>query len=279
MQSSVTTPRIVVTDVDGTVIGKSGVASDAAAEAVASAHAAGWHVALATGRMIERVRPVATQLAIPVVICTEGSLIYSLAEERPLLAHLVPPPIIAEALGMLESESWQYALVTAEAIYARSPQFADLFSPWGSSVQPIEDRPADCPVLMLVAFGLYEEMEQLYQEWQARFDQAVQLIHEHTSAPGPGGGLVKILNPRSDKGQSALWLAEYLGLIAGDIIAFGDWLNDFSLLNCAALSIVPDNAVPEIKALADHISPYDVDQDFFARELNRLLDARVGPTT
>lgn len=105
----------------------------------------------------------------------------------------------------------------------------------------------------------------------------MQLVLEHTRAM-PEVGLVKVLNPGGDKGQSAQWLADYLGLVSTDIVAFGDWFNDIPLLRLAALSIVPDNAVPEVKALADHVSPYDVEHNFFAHELDCLI-ANTGSKT
>ncbi len=73
-----------------------------------------------------------------------------------------------------------------------------------------------------------------------------------------------------------MWFCQVRRTEARDIIAFGDWLNDLPLLKCAALSVVPKNAFPEVKVVADYISPYNVDHDFFARELNRLLDEKMN---
>jgi Cof subfamily protein (haloacid dehalogenase superfamily) len=267
--------RLVVADVDGTVVGESGIVSPAAVAAVARARAAGWHVALATGRMIERARPIATQLAVPVVICTEGSVVYSVEDERPLVACGVRPSVVAQVLGVLQAGRWEHALATTELLYTQSLESAHLFAPWADTVQPMQDRDADSEVVMLVVLGPYEEIQQLHADWRTRFGDSAQLVLEHTGAL-PDGGLVKVLSPRSDKGQSALWLAESLGLAGRDIVAFGDWLNDIPLLTCAALSVVPDNAIPEVKALADRVSDYGVEHDFFARELNLLLDERAN---
>ncbi len=275
MNYSRTASKLVVADVDGTVVSGNGVVSTAAVQAVAHAHAAGWHVVLATGRVVERVRPIATKLGLSFVICTEGSLIYSLAEERTLVARVVSPPVIAQAVATLEPESWPYGLATSQLFYARPPQFVHLFGPWTDSVEPLESRHADGEVLMLTVFGRYGEMQELYQLWQRDLGEEAQLVLEHTGAV-PEGGLVKILSPHADKGQSALWLAEHLGFAGTDIIGLGDWLNDISLFDRAALSIAPANAIPEIKALADYVSPYGVEHDFFARELNRLLDEGAG---
>ncbi len=132
-------------------------------------------------------------------------------------------------------------------------------------------------MLVLIVFGRYGEMQGLYQVWQRDLGEEAQLVLEHTSALADGG-LVKILSPRADKGQSALWLAEYLGLASTDIVGLGDWLNDIPLFERAALSIAPANAFPEIKDLADYVSPYDVEHDFFAHELSRLIENRPHNT-
>lgn len=57
-----------------------------------------------------------------------------------------------------------------------------------------------------------------------------------------------------DKGNSILKLAERLGIRSDEIIAVGDSYNDISMLKVAGKSVAVENAKPEIKAMVDYIT-------------------------
>ncbi|MCP1638626.1 Cof subfamily protein (haloacid dehalogenase superfamily) [Streptococcus gallinaceus] len=56
-----------------------------------------------------------------------------------------------------------------------------------------------------------------------------------------------------DKGNGLAHLCETLGIQADEVLAFGDNFNDVGMLQFAGKAVVPENAQPEIKALADEI--------------------------
>lgn len=73
-----------------------------------------------------------------------------------------------------------------------------------------------------------------------------------------------------DKGQLLYKLAEYLGIERKRTIAAGDYNNDISMVKAAGVGIAVENAVDELKAVADVIT---VHCDKHAiREIVRMLD-------
>ena len=54
-----------------------------------------------------------------------------------------------------------------------------------------------------------------------------------------------------DKGNGLRHLCEILGILPSEVVAFGDNYNDEQMLRFAGSAIVPENAVPEIKEIAD----------------------------
>ncbi|MBY5034886.1 HAD family hydrolase [Streptococcus gallolyticus] len=56
-----------------------------------------------------------------------------------------------------------------------------------------------------------------------------------------------------DKGNGLSHLCDALGISADQVLAFGDNFNDVGMLQFAGTAVVPENAHPEIKALADEI--------------------------
>ena len=61
-------------------------------------------------------------------------------------------------------------------------------------------------------------------------------------------------NPvRATKGIALDALAEHLGILPGQIVAFGDSLNDLSMLRTAGISVTVSNGWQEIRPYCDHI--------------------------
>lgn len=58
-----------------------------------------------------------------------------------------------------------------------------------------------------------------------------------------------------DKGASLRRLADHINISLEDIIAVGDSYNDATLLATAGYAVAVENAVDDIKAIADHIAP------------------------
>ena len=65
---------------------------------------------------------------------------------------------------------------------------------------------------------------------------------------------VEINNIHANKGDALLELAKYLNVSSDNVIAFGDGLNDLTMLEKAGIGIVMDNASEEVKKYADYIT-------------------------
>lgn len=65
---------------------------------------------------------------------------------------------------------------------------------------------------------------------------------------------IEINQLHANKGEALLALAKYLNIPRERTFSFGDGLNDLSMIRDAGTGIAMDNACPEVKALADHIT-------------------------
>ena len=72
------------------------------------------------------------------------------------------------------------------------------------------------------------------------------------------------------KGKSLLEIADYYGIDKKDIIAFGDEINDVSMLEVAGIAVAMDNAVSPIKEIADYVTLSN-DQDGIADYLEKFV--------
>ena len=73
-----------------------------------------------------------------------------------------------------------------------------------------------------------------------------------------------------NKGRGLAILAERLGVDMADTMAIGDHMNDLEMIRAAGAGVAMANAIPEVKAASDRVSPYTNDEYGVLREFERL---------
>ena len=81
---------------------------------------------------------------------------------------------------------------------------------------------------------------------------------------------IEINSKEADKGKALLAMAEKLGISREETMAFGDGLNDLTLLRAAGTGVAMANAHPDVKAAADRLADSN-DDDGVAKEIEKLL--------
>lgn len=79
----------------------------------------------------------------------------------------------------------------------------------------------------------------------------------------------------ANKGQALLDLADRLGVPHEETIAFGDGLNDITMIRAAGIGIAMENAEPAVKAAADWITA-SCDEDGVAAGIERFVLSQSG---
>ena len=80
---------------------------------------------------------------------------------------------------------------------------------------------------------------------------------------------IEINDPKANKGDGLKFLAEYLGIPIESTLAFGDGLNDMSMIQNAGIGAAMSNGIDELKAIADYIAP-DNNHDGVAEGIKRF---------
>lgn len=80
---------------------------------------------------------------------------------------------------------------------------------------------------------------------------------------------IEINDPKANKGDGLKFLAEYLGIPIEATLAFGDGLNDMSMIQNAGIGAAMSNGIDELKAIADYIAP-DNNHDGVAEGIKRF---------
>ena len=80
---------------------------------------------------------------------------------------------------------------------------------------------------------------------------------------------VEVNQKLANKGAAVLALAEHLGCGAEHVMAFGDGLNDLTMIEAAGMGVVMDNGADELKRCADYITD-DCDHDGVAAAIEKF---------
>lgn len=98
-------PRLVASDIDGTLLRDDATLSAHTAEVLARISARGTPVVLVTGRPIRWLKLVYDQLAEPVpAVCANGAVVYDPVNDEVLRADPLAPELLAEVARRLRDE-------------------------------------------------------------------------------------------------------------------------------------------------------------------------------
>lgn len=262
-------PRLVATDLDGTLVRSDGTVSARTAAALQLARAAGAEVVFVTGRPVRWMWDVVrdTGLAGPAV-CSNGALTYDLGRREVVARWLLEPGTAVEVGAALRTAvpGTAYA-VEQESGFAREREYRPRYD-WGMEhrVAELGDL-CDAPLLKLLA--RHEELGS--RELSAAAAPVLDGRVSVTWSGAAGHGLLEIAAPGVNKAAALSRLAAGYGIAAADVVAFGDMPNDLELMGWAGSAYAMANAYPEVIAAAGQVAPSN-DEDGVAQVLEELFD-------
>jgi len=266
--------RLLVVDIDGTLLDKDGNISSENEKALARVRATGLRFSLCTGRSILASRSVIERLAVDGFhIFFDGAFVSSPDASREVYARPLPRSAVRQIVEYADEHSLNLEISAVDKFYAARES-------WGTEIRRqffgIEPVITDLSTLWdkerVIKANLLTTNTQEVAKAEAlmrHFKGA--LVFSHGGTPAyPGVDFLNILAAGVSKGKALEALVNHLGISLAEVIAIGDGSNDIPLLATAGLAIAMDNASPEVKAVADHVTE-DVDHSGLAKAIERFL--------
>jgi len=269
--------RLVVMDVDGTLLDANHQLSAQSRETLSRIQQSGIPIVLATGKLWRSISMLIEVLDLkgPQITCNGAAL----ADAQD--GHMVqtwPMSIAArdEVLRALRlvDPAIPIAWYTADTIYVDSDDPALQLMRRYHEPEPVripDLASAKIPAaLKLLVPGRPEAIAALRARVTPMLSAAVQVT---TTTPE----FLEFLMPGVDKGSGLSAVCGYWGVDLEAVVAFGDGENDIPLLRRAGLPVAMANAAPALCTMARVVAPSN-DADGVAVVLKRLLEAgRLGP--
>jgi Cof subfamily protein (haloacid dehalogenase superfamily) len=251
----VETPRLVASDVDGTLLGPEHTVSARTAGVVRRAAAAGVPLVLVTGRPPRWIPPVAVQLGVVrYAVCANGAVLYDVEADRIVSARTLSVAGLRE-LAAAVAETLPGASLGVERVGETSE--GDLFvaepeyrHAWPSDGPPTEERAAllGTPAVKMLVRHLEMSSDAMVAALRPVVGDAVDLTFSHP------GGLVEVAAAGVTKATGLAEVAASYGVARKEIVAFGDMPNDLAMLRWAGHGVAMGNAHPAVAAAADEVT-------------------------
>jgi HAD superfamily hydrolase (TIGR01484 family) len=259
-------PKLVATDLDGTLVRSDGTVSAYTQGVLAALDEQDVPVVFVTGRPLRWAEDVFDHVGRHgLAVISNGALVWDVEKREPVLTRTIAPAVGVEVCERIRAAvpGSAFAVETLEGIALETDFHERHPVPEGSRRGAIAELFVE-PALKLLA--RHEELG--YQEFWDRAaaatgDRAV-ITWSSTSS------LLEISAAGVTKATTLAVLAEQLGINPEEVVAFGDMPNDIDMLTWAGTSYAMTDAHPTVRAAADRIAPSN-DEDGVASVLSEIF--------
>ena len=246
--------KLVITDLDGTLLSPERTISDKAVETIAAWKNQGGMFSFITGRPAFGVREFAARVGVnaPMVCCNGAELVEyaenggrTLIKKGMKLSGLRTLMELADQAGMTVlyyTEGEEYAMGLTDWVAVRRAR--------GRSY-PVQEhgeyfwQQTEAEKVNIMSdgnAGEFQKLKQLMQELNMQYNV---IIYENFGC--------EIVRKDCNKAVGLRELAEYLHLDMKEIMVLGDNANDLEMLQAAGTGVAVGNATPDAKASADYV--------------------------
>ncbi|MEA4888898.1 MAG: HAD family hydrolase [Clostridiaceae bacterium] len=250
--------RLVLCDLDGTLLDDKNQVSPENQAAVADLARNGVGFTLATGRMDRMTRVYVRQLDIrlPIIACN-GAVIRDCATERLISAETLPPEDVIALTGWLRDRKLEYLCYTPDTVYY-PPDSCRVGNFLSYNKMAAQQGTETIPLLSLGEVPLDKIAGDLVKILAVLPDQPfIDAMKEYLATHIKSCGVLSmhdamdIMAPGVSKGRALRRLARILDIPVSSVVAIGDHDNDASMLEAAGLGIAMGNGTVIAKAAGD----------------------------
>ncbi len=262
-----TTLKVVVTDLDGTLLRSDGRVDSFTAATFREVHALGVQVVLATARNHLDASPLGAALGVPAFMITSNGARVHDPDGARILARDIEPAVARALMSREITESRLVGAVVDGAFLISRPSarievyYRDLGLT--ATVQDLASHDG-LGVAKVTYLGREDDLTRLRAEILSRFGERVCVTFT--------AEYLEVMGSAVSKGSALIEILRRLGVPVSDCAAFGDGDNDLDLLSVAGLPFVMSGASPNLLAAMPQASlAGSNDEAGVARTLRRLL--------
>ena len=257
------TGKLLVSDMDATLLDSRGEISAANREAIEYFISEGGYFTVASGRMVPAVRAYLDRMTLNApAILHNGAKLYDFAAERAVYEKFIEEPRKA-AIRRVHDEHPELGIevYSDELVYVYRECFLTARfkrKPY-KVIYEMPDEIWERPWIKALIVGKKRELNRFEPVYRSEYDSGYSVRS--------GDHFLDIVATGASKGEGLKRIAALLDIKSEDIYAAGDNMNDLDMLGVAGHSYAVENAEAEVKAAAGNSAP-SCDDDAIAYIVN-----------
>lgn len=260
-------PKLMALDLDDTLLNNKLLISDRAVEAVQKAAAQGIYITICSGRSPSAILPFVRRLDLAgtkqgrYAVASNGSVVVDLHKREEIYSAKVGGDALREAKKAADK------LGLPCQVYSSSMVYASVDNEWTRMDSKLTGVPSE------IVPGFDEFLKQGFAKMMIPGDPKILVGLQKELADRLQGRAVvliskpyflEILPPNCGKGEALEFLCGQLGINMKEVMAFGDSMNDETMIVKSGMSVAMSNGLDAIKDAAAYVTRFSNDQDGLA---------------
>ena len=276
--------KILAFDVDDTLLNQDSVLSERNYQAIMRAMQKGYHVVIATGRVLSAIpSDILAVQGIRYAVTSNGARVTDLHKHETIYTNFLAKEDVKKMMPLLSDPTVMKEVFYDNKVYADTyclehlPEYG-VTNEWNKKYIKTTRTPVESTMALIEEnIDCLENINLTFASLQKRdqFSEEIKKMTELAVFPSPPfcstSDIIEIGGKTASKAQALKAFADILGTGENSIMAFGDSSNDVQMIQAAAVGVAMANAVPEAKAVADFITGSNA-EDGVAMALEGLLD-------
>ncbi|HEY55995.1 MAG TPA: HAD family phosphatase [Dehalococcoidia bacterium] len=266
--------KLLVLDIDGTLLGKDGNILAEDREALARVSDSGIKVSLSTGRAVQACTQVLDELSLDGYhIFCDGALVYSPAYQSEVYVQALDKTVLKRAVEFAHVHEMGIDFYSATRYFVERETWSAVVHRDFFGIPPtVTDFDEICERETIIKAGLVATSpEEVTMARRFHLEFGDRLHFSWVTTPSyPGVDFINVVAPGVSKGRGLEALTAHLGITPAETVAIGDGNNDISLLSSAGLAVAMGNATSGAKEVADYVT-LDVERGGVAAAIKKLL--------
>lgn len=290
--------KVIVTDLDGTLLNDDKKISQENIDALIQAQQAGYTVVIATGRGVTMIQKYAKQIKLDkyggYIVGFNGQHVYEFSSDTSHETHEIEPNVVLKVVNFARKHQLQLVMEKKDTYYTYTPlslfplrvgiwyaqlrrkqlkrthQDYHLFTkysiPSGMKMETISSNKRTFESMPKVG------LSQLPSKIMKKKELILETFDPHLEVTQVAPFWFDLAPKGTNKGEGLQWVSERLGVSLDQFIAFGDAENDIHMLNRAAVGVAMKNAMPHVQSMADVISEYSNNDSGVGRAVKEILE-------
>lgn len=263
-------PKVVATDLDGTLLRTDGALSRWTEQVLRGASQAGVQVVFVTARPPRWVDHFADLVGEDgIILCANGAFVYDVRSRRVVEEHTIPENVLRELVADLRTElpGVVFGMERVDGLALEPEYISDYVLPPDAPKRRAEDLFDLLPGKLLARCPGMDPTE-FHDRVEAVVGQRCVLSYSGAV------GLAEIGAAEVTKAAALTRWTGGHGFAATQVWAFGDMPNDLPMLGWAGMGVAVSNAHPVVLEAADLICPSN-DEDGVAQVIGVIADSAV----